>query len=139
MNSPSPANEMSSTDSMNESSSSTSQPIAPVAHSSHNVRTQVRQQIRSILVRRLRIPSPSDGGNTALLRRQRILVLKQLTIRIECSLYRRSLNMEWYADLRMLEWRVVQIAREMLAKRSKKSEKGLQLLESSWRLGPQDF
>jgi hypothetical protein len=39
----------------------------------------------------------------------------------------------------MLEWRVVQITREMLAKRSKKSEKGLQLLESSWRLGPQDF
>jgi hypothetical protein len=39
--------------------------------------------------------------------------------------------MEWYADLRMLEWRVVQIAREMLAKRSKKSDDGLQLFKSS--------
>lgn len=39
--------------------------------------------------------------------------------------------MEWYADLRMLEWRVVQIAREMLANRSKKSDDGLQLFKSS--------
>ena len=30
--------------------------------------------------------------------------------------------MEWYSDLRMLEWRVVRIAHEMLTKRSGRSE-----------------
>eukprot|EP00956_Cyclotella_meneghiniana_P006380 scaffold8367_cov91-Cyclotella_meneghiniana.AAC.5 len=85
-------------------------------------RVQIRNQIKLILIRRLRIPPSTGDSNATHLRRLRIRAIKQLTIRIESSLYRRAMNMEWYSDLRMLEWRVVRIAHEMLTKRSGRSE-----------------
>lgn len=85
-------------------------------------RVQLRNQIKLILIQRLRIPPSTGDSNAMQLRRLRIKAIKQLTIRIESSLYRRALNMEWYSDTQMLEWRVVKIAREMLIKKNGRSE-----------------
>lgn len=114
------------------SSSSTSQPIDHAIHAETNTRVQMRQRIKIILIRRLSMPPHTNNGiDAAQLRRRRNLLIKELALRIESSLYRRSLSMEWYADLRMLEWRVVRIAREMLMKNSERYERSeTQLPES---------
>ena len=57
-------------------------------------RTRIRQLIKSILIRRLGLPSARS--NNTQLEQQRLKTIKKLTMRIETSLYRRSLSMDWY-------------------------------------------
>lgn len=75
-------------------------------------RTRIRQLIKSILIRRLGLPSARS--NNTQLEQQRLKTIKKLTMRIETSLYRRSLSMDWYENESRLEWRVVQIAQELV-------------------------
>lgn len=75
-------------------------------------RPRIRQLIKHILIRRLRLPFA--GTNSTQLEQQRLKTIKKLTMRIETSLYHRSLSMDWYEDESLLEWRVIQIARELV-------------------------
>ncbi len=108
---------------MSNDTASSPQQIIQAVNLSNSTRLDFRNRIKTILIRRLRLPPHiSSSTNTVQQRRQRLHAVDQLAIRIELSLYRRSLDIEWYADLRMLEWRVIQIAREMLSRRGERRE-----------------
>eukprot|EP00956_Cyclotella_meneghiniana_P024138 scaffold48140_cov68-Cyclotella_meneghiniana.AAC.2 len=74
-------------------------------------RIQTRQLIKNILLRRIRLP-PADDVATAEQRRRRIQMIKILSVKIETSLYKRSLSMDWYEDEEKLEQRVFMLVRE---------------------------
>ena len=74
-------------------------------------RIQTRQLIKNILLRRIRLP-PADDVATAEQRRRRIQMIKMLSVKIETSLYKRSLSMDWYEDEEKLEQRVFMLVRE---------------------------
>ena len=74
-------------------------------------RIQTRQLIKNILIRRIRLP-PADDVATTEQRRRRIQMIKILSVKIETSLYKRSLSMDWYEDEEKLEQRVFMLVRE---------------------------
>ena len=76
-----------------------------------STRIQTRQLIKNILIRRIGLP-PADDVATAEQRRRRIQMIKKLAAKIETSLYKRSLSMDWYEDQEKLEQRVFLVVRE---------------------------
>lgn len=80
-------------------------------------RPEMRNEVERILSRTiLRIPH-GDPRRTA----RRTAARKRLAVRIEQSLYRRAPDMAWYSDRTALGWRVVEIAKEMMAASMRRS------------------